>query len=141
MKQVNLILVFNAELSQVLMCERVKDPYQGKLNFVGGKKKTDETDLEAAYRELREETGITAQDILLYPLYTTTYYQDGIELAVYMGRLIHDVRLVEELNPLIWVECSSDFTESRFAGNGNIQHMIDQAMDHKVLLYSESTEP
>ena len=34
---VNLVIVFNKNRDKVLMCQRRKDPYKGKLNFVGGK--------------------------------------------------------------------------------------------------------
>jgi 8-oxo-dGTP pyrophosphatase MutT (NUDIX family) len=35
--KVNLVIVFNKNKDKVLMCQRRKDPYKGKLNFVGGK--------------------------------------------------------------------------------------------------------
>ena len=42
------------------MCHRQKPPYQGLYNLVGGKAEDGEDGLHAAYRELREETGIVA---------------------------------------------------------------------------------
>ena len=47
------------------MCKRKKEPYKGKFNLVGGKVEQNENELHAVYRELREETGITDNDIAL----------------------------------------------------------------------------
>lgn len=69
MRKLNLIVVFNKDLSKGLFCIRSKDPYKGKYNFVGGKVEENETNDEAAYRELFEETGISKNDIELEPFY------------------------------------------------------------------------
>lgn len=37
MRKLNLIVVFNKDLSKGLFCIRAKDPYKGKYNFFGGK--------------------------------------------------------------------------------------------------------
>lgn len=37
MKGYNVIVVFNETEDAVLMCRRRRDPFQGLLNFVGGK--------------------------------------------------------------------------------------------------------
>lgn len=125
MLECNLIIVFNAQQDEVLMCHRIKDPYRGKLNFVGGKKQVGESDLAAAYRELFEETHLSSTDIELLPVFRTTYAADEFDLFVYMGVLEKEVEVISELNPLQWVSLSEDFQdESRFAGNGNISHML-----------------
>ena len=43
------------------MCKRLKEPYKGKFNLVGGKLENSENEYDAAYRELNEETGITCE--------------------------------------------------------------------------------
>ena len=63
MKKLNVILVYNEDKSKILMCKREKEPYKGMFNLVGGKLEDGETELEGAYRELEEETGITSSDI------------------------------------------------------------------------------
>ena len=63
MKKLNVIIVFNKEEDKILMCRRTKEPYKGKLNLVGGKVEKDEDELQAAYRELEEETGYSAGEI------------------------------------------------------------------------------
>ena len=37
MRKLNLIVVFNNDLSKGLFCIRAKEPYKGKYNFAGGK--------------------------------------------------------------------------------------------------------
>ena len=37
MKRLNLIVVFNKNLTKALFCIRAKEPYKGLYNFVGGK--------------------------------------------------------------------------------------------------------
>lgn len=59
MQGYNAIVVFNEDADKMLMCKRRKNPYKGLSNFVGGKIEENEDRLEAAYRELEEETAIT----------------------------------------------------------------------------------
>ena len=63
MKVMNVIAVYDRNREHVLMCIRSKNPYKGKLNFVGGKVEPGEDGVTAAYRELEEETGYKAKDI------------------------------------------------------------------------------
>lgn len=126
MQVVNLIIVLNTNMTEVLMCHRKKDPYKGLFNFVGGKVEPEEVHLEAAYRELFEETNISDRDIEIEPLFFSKYPKDKLELQVYYGVLKHDVELIKEDNPLLWVKLDSDFSDSlTYAGDGNIQHMIE----------------
>lgn len=124
MRVVNLIIVLDQNKENILMCHRQKDPYKGLYNFVGGKVKEDELHLDAAYRELHEETGISSEDITLQILLCTQYFKSKIELQVYYGILNKEVEVVEEVNPLLWFKVSTDFSQSCFAGDGNIQHFM-----------------
>ncbi|HEY4536898.1 MAG TPA: NUDIX hydrolase [Erysipelothrix sp.] len=133
MRKVNLIIVFNQSRSQVLMCYRMKHPYKGLYNFVGGKVHDDEDDYTGAYRELFEETGISNKDIELKLLFNTYYYDEPVELQVYYGVLEKSVQLKEEVNPLIWIDVNEDFCDSnKYAGDGNIQHMMRILESNKV---------
>ena len=123
MRKLNLIVVFNNDLSKGLFCIRAKEPYKGKYNFVGGKVEENETNDEAAYRELFEETGIN-------------YFKYENNLQVYYGILKHDVNLVEEKNKLEWVELNEELlNNNKFGGNYNIPHIITQI---KVFLQNGS---
>ena len=66
MKRYNLIAVFNRTADQWLMCKRKKPPYMDLANLVGGKVELNESEIDAAYRELEEETAITKEDISLF---------------------------------------------------------------------------
>ena len=125
--KVNLVIVFNKNKDKVLMCQRRKDPYKGKLNFVGGKVEKGESNDEAAYRELFEETGISKNDIELDHFMDLNYFKYENNLQVYYGILKHDVNLVEEKNKLEWVELNKKLLDNdKFGGNYNIPHIITQ---------------
>lgn len=127
MRKLNLIVVFNANLDKVLFCIRAKEPYKGLYNFVGGKVEKDESNDEAAYRELFEETGISNKDIELDHFMDLNYFKYENNLQVYYGILKHEVKLVEEKNKLEWVSINEEILDnSKFAGNYNIPHIIRQ---------------
>ena len=124
MKKLNIIAVYNKDKSKILMCERKKEPYKGKINLVGGKVEKDETEISAAYREL-EETGITSKDIHLTYVMNFQYKILDIELEVFTGILKKDVNLIEEVNKLLWINKNENFYDlEKFAGEGNIWHII-----------------
>ena len=107
------------------MCKRAKDPFKGKYNFVGGKVEQNETEDEAAYRELYEETGISKKDINITRVLDFKYYLMNMELEVYCGKINKDIILKEEINKLYWIERSENFCDSeKFAGETNIEHII-----------------
>lgn len=134
MKKLNLIVVFNKSLDKILFCIRAKEPYKGLYNFVGGKIEKNETNDEAAYRELFEETGISNEDIELDHFMDLNYFKDEKNLQVYYGILKHEVVLVEEKNKLEWVTINDELLDnSSFAGNYNIPHIIRQ-----IKIYLES---
>ena len=127
MRKLNLIIVFNKELNEALFCIRAKEPYKGMYNFVGGKVEEGETNGEAAYRELYEETGITKEDIELDHFMDLNYFKYENNLQVYYGILKNEVILVEERNKLEWVPINEELLNTKkFAGNYNIPHMITQ---------------
>ena len=127
MRKLNLIVVFNKDLSNCLFCIRAKEPYKGMYNFVGGKVEQNESNDEAAYRELFEETGISDKDIELDHFMDLNYFKYENNLQVYYGILKHEVNLIEEKNKLEWVNISEDLLDnSKFAGNYNIPHIIRQ---------------
>jgi len=127
MKKLNIITVYDSKEQNILFCYRKKEPYKGLYNLVGGKVEDGEDNLEAAYRELEEETAITKKDIELKPIVTFYYYFSDIELQAYVGKLNKEVSLVEEVNHLEWFSVNEDFLDmKKFAGEGNIFHIIEQ---------------
>ena len=126
MQGYNVIVVFNKQLDRVLMCKRTKEPYKDKSNFVGGKIEINEDGYVAAYRELKEETAITSDDISITHLVDFTYPLDDCYVEVYVGKLNKDVILKEEIHPLYWSELDKNFFDSsKYAGYGNIGHIME----------------
>ena len=123
----NIIMVYSPDRKRLLMCRRVKQPYLGLLNLVGGKIEPGEDGMDAAYRELLEETGITREHIDLSHVMDFTYYFQRCYVEVYAGRLRSEVEPSGDENPLIWSELDHNFFDMRlYAGEGNIGHMIEQ---------------
>ena len=136
MKKYNVILVYNSTEDKILMCKREKEPYKGKFNLVGGKVKFGEDELHAAYRELQEETGITNDIVKLTNIMNLQYKMSDTELEVYVGKLNKDVNLVEEVNKLYWIDNKENFFDfNKFAGEGNIGHMLEQVKIYKDKLF------
>ena len=125
MKGYNLIAVFNETEDKLLMCRRRKNPYQGLANLVGGKIEKGENGIQAAYRELEEETTITSNDIELSHLMDFTYYMEDCFIEVYVGKLNKKIEVFGDENELFWSDLDKDFSdESKYAGNGNIDHIL-----------------
>ena len=127
MKKYNVIVIFNKDLTQTLMCKRTKEPYMGMYNLVGGKIEKENDGLNEAYRELEEETNIKKKDIDLIHFMNLTYTKWNKELEVYYGILKNEVELIEEVNKLEWVSVNDNFFDmNRYAGEGNIGHIIEE---------------
>ncbi len=127
MKKMNVIVIFNKDMTETLMCERTKEPYKGMYNLVGGKIEKENDGLNEAYRELCEETNIKKSDTKLIHFMNITYIKWNKELEVYYGVLNKDVKLVEEVNKLKWVPIDDNFFDmNKYAGEGNIGHIIEE---------------
>ncbi len=126
MQGFNVIAVYNSECSEILMCKRKKEPYLGLLNLTGGKIDDGEDGLDAAYRELYEETGVTRDDITLTYLMRFSYPRSDCYVEAYVGRLREPVDVHGDENELLWVSLDNNFFDmSVFAGEGNIGHILE----------------
>ena len=126
MKKMNMIVVFDKDMRNILLCKREKAPFKGMYILVGGKLE-DDNSLEEAYRELFEETNISSSDIELVHFMNFTYVKWNKELEVFYGILKHDVLLIEEVNKLEWIDINDNFFDlKKYAGEGNIGHIIEE---------------
>lgn len=109
---------------------------------MGGKIERGETGMEAAYRELLEETNISQENITLHHLMDFTYYVHDCYVEVYVGKLKCDVVISGDENELYWSDLNQDFFDmTLFAGEGNIGHMIEQVkMSQDKLLADETLQ-
>lgn len=140
MQGYNCIVVYNQEMTKLLFCKRVKDPYKGLYNLVGGKIENGEDGFAAAYRELEEETGIRREHILLYHMMDFTYYNQDCYVEVYVGTLNGVVKLSEEVHPLSWLNVTENFySMEKFAGEGNIGHIVENIKCYGVGTKQEHT--
>lgn len=116
MRGYNVIVVYNENADKILMCKRKKNPYKGLANFVGGKIEKNENGLDAAYRELEEETTITKDDIMLLHIMDFTYYIENYYLEVYVGKLNKIVDVNGTENKLFWSTLDKKFfDETKYA--------------------------
>lgn len=137
MKRYNIVMLVDEAGENLLMCHRRKPPYQGLYNLVGGKAEPGEDGLHAAYRELREETGITAADATLYHLATFSYPTGGAGLPAYelmacVGRLRRPVGISGDENPLLWMPLTENFFDlHKYAGEGSIGHVVESVRAYR----------
>lgn len=121
----NVCAVWSPERDKILMCLRRRDPYKGKFNMPGGHIEAGEDHLDAAYRELYEETAITRDDVELMHFMDFVYHLSDIVIEVYFGILRHEVEVHGEENDLYWISLDENFFDyDRFAGDGNIGHIV-----------------
>ena len=130
----NLITVFDEQAENLLLCLRRKEPYKGLYNFVGGKIEPGEDGLSAAYRELWEETGVTAEDIVLHSVMVMDYPLDSIHMEAYAGRLNKSIEVRGDENQLYWLPVTEDFFDrSRFAGDGILGHIVWEVLQDRSI--------
>ena len=136
MQGYNVIAVFSPDGRKMLMCERVKEPYKGLYNMVGGKINPNESGEDAAYRELFEETAIARADIRLVHLMDFSYPLDGCYVEVYAGQLLREIEVHGDENPLFWTTLNKNFYDmSVYAGEGNIGHIMEHVKLHRDLIF------
>lgn len=134
----NLIVLFSPDTQSVLLCRRKKEPYLGLSNFVGGHIEAGEDGYGAAYRELWEETAVSADRVRLIHLMDFLYPLSACYVEVYVGKLRENVAVYGDENELYWTKTEQDFFDtSRFAGEGNMGHIMEQIKINREILFRE----
>lgn len=126
-----LTLIFSPDKTKVLMCYHI---HQKALNYIGGKINPEEDQMDASYRELEEETGITRDDVTLTYLQTeeatSDYGSPNWYLYITCGILKHNVTLRQEKNPLTWVSVTNrDTLLWDTFGEGNCYVFMKRALN------------
>ncbi|BFH16115.1 NUDIX domain-containing protein [Paenibacillus melissococcoides] len=65
--------------------------------------------MQAAYRELLEETNISRENIALHHLMDFTYYVHDCYVEVYVGKLKRDIVISGDENELYWSDLHQNF--------------------------------
>jgi len=134
--------LFTEDGKQVLLLKKDRTTFAGKLNGVGGKvEKFDNSNAEAAKREISEETGVPTDALLDFTwLGTLTLPWDCTHLGgcatVHFYAAITDASLVSqqsgETEELVWCSTadvvSAGASGDIYAGDGDVQYFIRQAI-------------
>jgi 8-oxo-dGTP diphosphatase len=138
MKRYTLCVIFNNEMSHVLLLRRKFPPYMGCLNALGGKIEDGEMIKAAVLRELEEEADIQPVHIdrfahlvtLTYPWITRgNYKQHEVELNVFYATLHGNahIKTGDTAEGVIgWYSCEGleMINPEVMAGEGNLQYFI-----------------
>lgn len=98
-------LIYCVRDAHVLLARRVHEPYVGYWIAPGGKIKAGESPREAASRELKEETGLIADELQLRAVISETSPRDDHQwlLFIYRTEVVDGVvRSDEREGPLVW---------------------------------------
>jgi len=139
MQGYNVILLYDKNIKQLLMCKRRNNPYIGLNNLIGGKIEHGECGLHAAYRELLEEADVSKDAVNLVHVMDFKYHLSGCSIEVYAGKLKYDVTVSGDENELFWADLDANFFDTnQFAGEGNIGHMVEQVKIHAECVWGDS---
>lgn len=134
MKNYIVILIFDKEYKKILLVKRAKKPYINCWNGVGGKIEDNETEIEAAIRECKEETGINLKDpklLVTYKYPENNSINSNITLnVIYSSQKMVEVKSNEE-GTYEWkdIEFASDFNSKEIAGFSNLGQFIKEILD------------
>ena len=147
-------LLFDEHLNDVVLVRRAREPFAGRHNGPGGEVEEEETPLRATFREIREETGLTADNLTTFPdgrklLWLGTLaiprnrkYPEirgdeadpPAKLHYYAGMMTPDARprTMEERNVVLRFNVY-DVTHHTpnhpwLAGNGNLEYFVREAI-------------
>lgn len=128
------ILLFTNNYKQVLLVRRNKNPYINCWNGIGGKIEVNETPIEAAIRECKEETGIAITKPKL--LVTYIYPEENIPNSNTRLNVLYDfVDKVEVADNIEghyeWkdVEFIMDSNSKEIAGLSNLNQFVKEIFD------------
>lgn len=122
-------LAFNSSMTHVLMCHHKKF---GKLNFLGGHINPKESSMDASYRELEEESGITRNDINLKFVreeYVESAASGSFSLYITAGVINKEIQVISEVNPLEWIDINDTDKFLNAMGYGNCYNFLMESLE------------
>jgi 8-oxo-dGTP diphosphatase len=136
MKKYVVILLFNEDMSKILLMKRKKNPYLGLYNGIGGKIEENETVFECCVRETSEEINVTLTNPKLlvtctYPESNTLHKNSNIELNV-MYDITEESKFEEnEEGTYDWLPISFvlDTNNKLVAGYSNVGLFVREILD------------
>lgn len=122
-----LTLVFDESGHNILLCNHAK---RHIINAIGGMVNELEDLIDASYRKLEEETGITRKDIELKFLMqesVTMWHGGCYSIYVTAGVLNSKVSLREEKNPVFWWDASDTEFLNSCGYEGDLEVYVKRA--------------
>lgn len=134
MKNFVVILLFSKTNDKILLVKRNKKPYQNCWNGIGGKIENNETPIEAAIRECKEETNI---DLTNPKLFVTCKYPESnpINSGTILNVIYDFVDVIEVEDNYEghyeWkdIDFAMDFNSKEIAGCSNLAQFIKEILD------------
>ena len=109
---------------EVLLIRRGKPPREGEWSLPGGRIEPGERAVDAALRELREETGVEADIVGLIDVVDGVFPEAGLHYV-----LIDYVAIWRSGEPV----AGDDAADARFVGRGEIDVMIDWSETRRII--------
>lgn len=134
MKPFVVIFLFTKDYKKILLMKRKKEPYKNCWNGVGGKIEENETEIEAAIRECKEETGIELKNPKLFITYKypkSNSINSGTTLNV-LYDFVEEIKISENYEGTYeWkdIKFAMDFNNKEMAGFSNISQFIKEIFD------------
>lgn len=131
---IKILLLFTNNYKQVLLVKRNKNPYINCWNGIGGKIEVNETPIEAAIRECKEETGIiiTKPKLLVTYIYPEENIQNSNTRLNILYDFVDNVEIADNIEGHYeWknIDFVMDATNKNIAGLSNLNQFVKEIFD------------
>lgn len=103
----SLVFVYNTDTNKVLLC-KCKGENTDNFDFIGGKRRPEESGIECAYRRLNTETSMDERDITLQRVLDFYHVLDQRRLQVYAGAVSCDGDILNDSSRYMWADIDGD---------------------------------
>lgn len=146
-KKYTVVLLFNEDLSKILLQTKASTAFAGMLNGVGGKVEPDESPMQGALREMTEELSISKAGLdehmdrfdwlgtLTLPENCDERFPDNYPELWFFAGVLSDESIVQTpvggLEEVSWYRLGSagmPITDRELAGDGDLEYFIERAL-------------